>query len=304
MKRLTNNKTAIGIITLTRWKEYVPFVLPLTLIGSLLATQSRGLPLDSRVLSITLANTLVVAYAFMINDIEDARDDARDPKRAVKNALASGLLKEHTAYLACQLTAIAALVLYLTGGLFVLVLGAVTLLLSHFYSSKPIRLKAWPVTDIVSHSLMLSTLLALTGFYTYSTNPGAAWWLFACVTFLSAYGQLYNQLRDYKMDKLAKLKNTAILLGQKNAKVLMYTALAFCIFSFIGAVLSGLFPVWLIIVVALILPASKVFRGKVDMSGKAYFEKSGELQMQLLVVANIVVAIWISQVVFSQVFLK
>jgi 4-hydroxybenzoate polyprenyltransferase len=151
---------------------------------------------------------------------------------------------------------------------------------------------------------MLSTLLALTGFYTYSQNPGAAWWLFACVTFLSAYGQLYNQLRDFKMDKLAKLKNTAILLGQKNAKVLMYTALSFCIFSFVGAVLSGLFPVWLIIIVTLILPASKMFRSKVDMSGKAYFEKSGAMQMQLLVVANIVVAIWIFQVLFSQIFLK
>ena len=70
-----------GLIQLTRWQEYVPFVVPLTLLGGLLAARPNGIDLDWRLVAVTLANILAVAYAFMINDIEDAPDDARDPAR-------------------------------------------------------------------------------------------------------------------------------------------------------------------------------------------------------------------------------
>jgi len=70
-----------GLIRLTRWKEYIAFVVPLTVLGALLAARPNGILLDWRLIVVTLANILAVAYAFMINDIEDAPDDARDPAR-------------------------------------------------------------------------------------------------------------------------------------------------------------------------------------------------------------------------------
>ena len=79
-----------GLIRLTRWKEYVPFVIPLTILGALLAARPNNILLDWRLIVVTAANILAVAYAFMINDIEDAPDDARDPDRAARNPINDG----------------------------------------------------------------------------------------------------------------------------------------------------------------------------------------------------------------------
>ena len=87
-----------GLIQLTRWKEYVPFVVPLTIIGALMAARPHGTLLDWRLIAVTLANILAVAYAFMINDIEDAPDDARDPARAARNPITSGRIPANIGY--------------------------------------------------------------------------------------------------------------------------------------------------------------------------------------------------------------
>ena len=44
-----------GLIRLTRWKEFIPFVVPLTIMGSLLAAQPHSVPLDWRLIVVTLA---------------------------------------------------------------------------------------------------------------------------------------------------------------------------------------------------------------------------------------------------------
>ncbi|MBZ0278655.1 MAG: UbiA family prenyltransferase, partial [Anaerolineae bacterium] len=180
-----------GLVRLTRWKEYVPFVIPLTILGALLAVKPNNTPLDLRLVAVTLANILAVAYAFMINDIEDAPDDARDPARAARNPISTGEIGTRIGYAACRVVAAATLILYAMGSLEVLGIGIVTLLLSHLYSWRPVRLKAWPVTDVVSHSLMLSGLLFLAGYFIYHNQPGIVWLVAASATLVSVYGQLY-----------------------------------------------------------------------------------------------------------------
>ncbi|MBE0580897.1 hypothetical protein, partial [Devosia sp.] len=72
MDRTSLRRQFAGLIKLTRWKEYIPFVVPLTILGALLAARPNNVLLDWRLVAVTLANILAVAYAFMINDIEDA----------------------------------------------------------------------------------------------------------------------------------------------------------------------------------------------------------------------------------------
>jgi 4-hydroxybenzoate polyprenyltransferase len=151
LKYVTLKQQIHGLIQLTRWKEYVPFVVPLTLLGALMAARPNGDYLDWRLAAVTLANILAVAYAFMINDIEDAPDDARDPARAARNPISSGKIGVRMGYAACRLVAFVTLALYALGGWWPFAIGIATLLLSHLYSWRPVRLKAWPVTDIVSH---------------------------------------------------------------------------------------------------------------------------------------------------------
>ena len=156
-----------GLLKLTRWDEHIAFVIPLTLLGSLLAVHLNGLSLDWRIVVVIMANIIAVSCGFMINDIEDAPDDARDPDRAARNPIASGEVTERTGYSAYYALTVVALILYLLSGIVILLISLIMLLLSHLYSWRPIRLKAMPVVDILSHSVLLGGFLILAGFLTY-----------------------------------------------------------------------------------------------------------------------------------------
>src|SRR5687767_13585979 len=291
-----------GLVQLTRWQETVPFVVPLSLMGSLLALQTAadGQGVDLRLLAVMAANILVVTYAFMINDIEDAPDDARDPARAIRNPISSGRISSRTGYNALRAVALVTMLFYAVGGTSVFIIGGATLLLSHLYSWRPVRLKAWPVTDIVSHSLMLSGLLLLAGYFVYDTAPGVVWFVAAAVTLVSVYGQLYNQLRDYDMDKAAGLNNTAIILGQNYTRKMMYLTMALAAASGLVAIVQGAFPLWLGGVALIAIPVSMFFRPSTDMRGSAVVEASGAMQGQFVFVANVIMSAWLLQVMFVQ----
>lgn len=294
------NEQLRGLIRLTRWKEFIPFVIPLTILGALLATQRAEAPLDWRLITVMLGNILAVAYAFMINDIEDAPDDARDPDRAALNPVSSGQIGIRTGYAACRIVAAATLILYATGGLWVMGIGIVTLLLSHLYSWRPVRLKAWPVTDIVSHSLMLSGLLLLTGYFIYDSVPGIVWLVTASATLFSVYGQLYNQLRDFEMDKAAGLHNTAIILGETNTRRAIYLSIALAAACMLAAIVQNAFPLWLGLVVLVGTAISMLFRSQNDMRGGIAADPSGAIQMQGLVIFNLTSAVWLVSVLMQQ----
>lgn len=304
MKQSSFGDQINGLIRLTRWKEYVPFVVPLTILGALLATRPNNILLDWRLIAVTAANILAVAYAFMINDIEDAPDDARDPARAARNPISNGEIGVRIGYAACRLIAALTLILYAMGGLWALLIGIATLLLSHFYSWRPVRLKAWPITDVVSHSLMLSGFLLLAGYFTYHTEPRIVWFVAAGVTLVSVYGQLYNQLRDIEMDKAAGLFNTAIVLGENNTRRAMYLSIFLAALCLLAAILQGVFPLWLGLVLLVSIPISMLFRPQTDMRGGEAVEISGGLQIQGLLIANLTIAVWLLSVLVQQFLLS
>ncbi len=106
-----------AVLRLTRWNEHVLFTLPATLLGiNMGLAHTAGVAPDLRALLVVSANVLAVAFAFMINDIEDAPDDARDPARGARNAVASGPIGPRTAWALTLATATLALALFaLTG---------------------------------------------------------------------------------------------------------------------------------------------------------------------------------------------
>jgi 4-hydroxybenzoate polyprenyltransferase len=279
-------------------------VVPLTIVGALMAARPHDTLLDWRLIAVTFANILAVAYAFMINDIEDAPDDARDPARAARNPITSGRIPPSIGYRATRIVALVTLVLYALGGVWVLAIGIGTLLLSHLYSWRPVRLKAWPVTDILSHSLMLSGLLLLAGYFIYHSDPGIVWFVAAAATLVSVYGQLYNQLRDYDMDKAAGLFNTAIILGQANTRRVMYLTIGLAVTCLLAAIVQGAFPIWLGLVVLVSLPISMLYRPHSDMRGTVTADASGMMQIQAIISLNLIIAVWLLEALIRQVFLS
>lgn len=288
---------ARGVTRLTRWKETVPFTIPVTLVGSLLAFYLTGARPDFRVVVVLAANILAMFYAFMINDVVDAPDDAREAPRAARNPICNGELSPREGWSVALLVAAGALILYALAGLWTFLIGLATLVLSHLYSAKPIRLKALPVVDIISHVLMLSGMLFLAGYFAYDTNPGPAWLVFGAMVLISGYGQLYNHIRDFDMDVQAKLLNTSILLGKRGAMALMYLSVVGAGVLLVVAYFMGVFPRWLPLAALAALPLLYFIRFKTDARGGKAADLSGNVQLQLLMVANAIVFVWLFAVV-------
>lgn len=233
-----------GAVRLTRFQEYVWFVLVTTLLGAAAGAGSLGLPL----ITVLAANWLAVGFAFMINDVEDADDDALNPAKIERNPVSAGHLPARWARALSFLVAALAAALYASLGLWPFVTGLLSLVVAYLYSVRSVRLKAIPVADLVSHAFMLAGFQFLTGYLTFA--GGQPWvWLYP-VTFvmaISVYGQIFNELRDLEGDRAAGVVHTAHVLGPRLANLLMVGWLAMGVLSAIGTVfVVRLIPTWVL----------------------------------------------------------
>ncbi|HQV29366.1 MAG TPA: prenyltransferase [Thermoflexales bacterium] len=254
-----------GLIRLTRYREYVIFVTVLTLGGAKLG----GGVIDLRLLLVLVANLLVVGFAFMYNDVEDAPDDAMDAKKAVRNPISAGLISPRTGKLACLAVAIAVVAGYAMLGLMPFLLGTLSLALAFLYSWRFARLKAIPVADLISHSLSLAGLQFLCAYFVYDQGRPYSWLFFLTAVMISVYGELNNELRDAEVDKKAGIRHTADLIGPVWTKRLMklcaITGAAFLVAYFV----LGLIP-WGLLICAALVPLVmgrkliNLIRGKAD----------------------------------------
>jgi 4-hydroxybenzoate polyprenyltransferase len=283
-----------GLLRLSRWKEHLLFTVPVTLLGVNMAIQHTAASLDWRVPVILAANILAVTCAFMVNDVEDALDDARDPNRAIRNPVACGEISRGAGWLAGIMVSLAALALYAGVGRGVWGIGAAIVALAYLYSWRVVRLKARPIVDILSHVLMLSSLLFLAGYFAYDTSPRNSWLVALGVGLVSAYGQLYNQLRDYDIDRAAKLRNTGSFLGPQNVQRGMYACIGLAVLCLALTVIMGLWPLWLIGIPILMAPVIFLFRPSTDMRGSPAVDASGRIQLGLIVMANVVTLVWLA----------
>jgi 4-hydroxybenzoate polyprenyltransferase len=284
-----------AIRKLARWRQHVPYTVPLVILGALLAVQLNGAVIDWRLFPVLLANILAMSFAFMINDIQDAPDDALNPTRLNTNVINQGTITHFEGIILSVLIFVVAFLLFTIGGWRTLIVGSLTLVLSYMYSAQPFRLKARPIVDIVSHVLMLSGLLMLSGFYTYANDPGAAWLIFVAVVLGSAYGQFYNQLSDFDNDKHVGLKNTAILLGHRWTFIIMYTSIIVAVLLFCIAIVLNMFPIWLGYPALIIMFTLGLFRWDTDMRENVA-STAGQVQKPILIAANIIVLLWLTNV--------
>lgn len=289
--RLPTHLSLRSLSQLSRWPEHVPFTVPLTLAGAIMAARSEG-P-DGRLAVVLAANVLAVTCAFVINDVEDAADDARDPARGARNAVAQGAISPGMGRGMAVLSGALALALYALLNATVFGLGALTVGLAWLYSWRRVRLKAYPAIDVVSHALMLSSLLWMTGYFAFDCAPGAAWWVALAVGLVSAYGQVYNQVRDFDMDRAAGLRNTASVLGAARSRWTMHLLLLGAAVSLAISILQGVWPLWLALVPAACAPLMLLVRPSADMRGTQAIDFSGRAQIGFIVIANVTVIVWL-----------
>lgn len=240
----------MSIVALTRWKEHVLFVMVTTLLG----VQFAGEALDTRLPLVLAANWLAVAFAFMFNDVEDAPDDALNPAKQARNPIAAGALSPLQGYALSLLAALAAANLYALLNATAFRLGLASLVLGVLYSWRPVRLKRIPLIDILSHSLLLAGLQLLCAYFAFAPSGDVRRWLppFAFVTGISAYGQLFNEVRDLDFDRKARLTHTAAVLGPRIAQLLMVCALAASGAAVVYATVFALVPWWVLLLTVIL----------------------------------------------------
>ncbi len=239
-----------GLLQLTRYREYVLFVCLTTLMGAKLG----GGDFDLRLVIVLAANILVVGFAFMYNDVEDAPDDAMDEKKARRNPISAGMITPGVGRAACLVVAALLLGLYGLLGLMPFLLGGFCLALAFLYSWRVARLKSVPVADLISHSLSLAGLQFLCAYFVYDQGKPYSWLFFLFVVFFSVYGELNNELRDIVVDQKAGIRHTADLIGIKWTKVLMILSLIGAGGVIVAFLVMQVIPVWLLIVPAVLGP--------------------------------------------------
>jgi 4-hydroxybenzoate polyprenyltransferase len=246
-------KTFIALTRLTRYKEITFF----TTITTLLGIASAGGVFGWKFLGVLAANWLAVAFAFMINDVEDADDDALNPLKINRNPVSAHDLTPRFAWGACGVVAAAAAVLYFLLGFLPFILGLISLGLGFFYSWKPVRFKNMPLIDLASHCMMLAGLQFLPAMLAFNTQPSIKWiFPFIMVVAISLYGELFNELRDLEGDLKAGLNHTASYLGYRPTYGLMMTVLSVGVvcgaITFFGL---DIIPLWVVILLAVLASA-------------------------------------------------
>jgi 4-hydroxybenzoate polyprenyltransferase len=279
-----------GVWRLTRFKEYVAFVAVTTVLGAAAGQGSFGWPL----IGVLIANWLAVGFAFMINDVEDAPDDALTPIKAQRNPVSAGILSPRSARRASFIVAVIAALVYAGLGLGPFIAGLACLALAYYYSSRPIRLKAIPVADLVSHALLLAGLQFLAAYLTF--DGGFVWqWVFpfVLVLALSVYGQLFNELRDLDGDLKAGVTHTASLLGSRAAhRLMMVCFYAGSISAFITILVVRLIPLWVLLVMVAL--AGLLFLYRLLSVGRAHstIEVHQLFQKPVEVSAAVALTVW------------
>ena len=291
-------RTLKGLIKLTRFDEYVFFVIVTTLLG----IASAGGQFNWRFLVVLLANWLAVGFAFMINDIEDAPDDALSSSKINRNPVSAGLITPKTANIWTFVVGGIAAVLFALLGTWPFIIGLASLILGYLYSYRGVRLKTIALLDVLSHCLMLAGLQFLTGYFTYTTVLIRNWyWPFLFVVCISMYGELYNEIRDFEGDQAAQLRHTAIVLGSRNSHILMLAILMFGVLSgIISFLIIDLIPFWVFIVMAILAvlfvlpPVLKLRHGDSSIEIQNAFQKPLERSAALALLLQFI-APWLDE---------
>lgn len=265
-------------IRLTRCKEYLAFVIVTTLLGAAAANNGS---LGWQLIGGLVANWLAVAFAFMINDVEDAEDDALTPQKCRRNPVAVWNVSAFSARSMSFGVAAGSALVYFSLGKTTFLLGTITLLIGFLYSWKPVRLKNVAFVDLVTHGFMLSGLQFLIGYFAFDPAPFVHWiFPFLFVFCISCYGEMFNEVRDLEGDLKAGLQHTAAVLGPRITTWLMSAMMVLVVVSGIMAAfvirLVASWVLWLVLVLSLIfiLPAvMRICRSKNGIALQESFQK-------------------------------
>jgi len=273
-------KTIKGLAKLTRFSEYGYYVIVPSLLGVAAAKGSFSWQL----LMVLLANWMTVGFAYMVNDIEDAPDDAFSVDMVKSNPISSGLIAPKTARIATLMMGLLAVVLFARLGVWPFIFGMISLTFGFLYSVKYVQLKSVVFFDIVIHSLLLSGLTFLCGYFSFISRLNRVWfWPFVFVVAIHIYLQLQRDLNDLRSGSKTKKGRTVVHLGERSVILLMIaTGILGAFTGIVTLFLVDVIPSWVVLMMAIlavlfILPVwIKLRREDGEMANEVFWRSAVE----------------------------
>lgn len=202
-----NFKSFFKYYRMKDWRAY----FGLGVLGFVVARGFLAPPLD--ILLFSIIGVLLLAFGFSANNFFDIKEDKE--KGEIKNLL---IQNKKNFFLSVSPGILALLLSSYFGAeifLFVLVAG----LIGFFYSAPPLRMKARPFLDLISHGLFAGALIFLFPLLIFS--PGLTFFHYSIafsIFYLSTMLETRNHLEDYQSDFRAGLRTTVCFLGYKKSE--------------------------------------------------------------------------------------
>jgi len=218
------------LVRLTRMREYLH---KLILIFPLIFLISPQNILTYKTILIFFASFFLTTFIYSINDVEDAEDDHHNIKKRKRNPIANGELTKKQGYLFSFFLPFMGLLLLLAISRLIFLIGFILTSIGFLYSWKPIRLKSVPVMDVISHVICLGALqfsITYLAFRSFDLLFISFLMIFVPYSFAAC---IFQQLRDFEVDKKAKINNTVQKLGKFNPTKLFVVLTMIIISGFI-----------------------------------------------------------------------
>lgn len=186
-------------------------------------------------INLFISSTFILSFIFAINNVLDTEEDSASPLK--ENFITKGVISKESAVTFSSLIVVLGFFLAFLSFQFKVLLILPLVVLGFLYSIKPIRLKERPPLDVISHGLVGGALLFLVG---TSLNTRLNWdlILISLIFFnISVMFTFWNMILDYKYDKKSGLKTSALILGKKRSKILLFF---FVPINFVLAIISSL----------------------------------------------------------------
>ena len=208
------------------------------------------------VASLLLAAAITVAYwlGFAVNDYCDADYDGLDPDKAARNFFVTVRPRRRTLLFFITLILLAIIAILAPYGW----RGVIAFCLSAFivwaYSAQPLRLKKRPGIDLIIHAVFVQTYPYILCLFLLQLEINSLDIVLLPLFLLSSLAaQLEQQARDYELDRKTE-GNFTTRFGQHNTFLMLRFCTAALITVFIGGVIVGAVPTYLIPLGMIVLP--------------------------------------------------
>ena len=215
------------------------------LLGAVVALRELTVDRLAGLLVLAVANLLLVAHIFVLNDWAGADDDLNDANKWAEAFATKGLSRRGIGRLWLALLA-ASLSLFAVLGVRTLLFAAAIAILSALYSGPRMSAKGRPILGSALH-LGGGVLHFLLGVAPFREIDGAALAIGLLCGLAFTAGHLTQEARDFEGDRVNRIATNAVVFGKKRAFIAgfaLFTA-AYAQLFILAAV--GVFPRWLAI---------------------------------------------------------